>query len=46
MLIRFVCWFSRHFWDIHDYPHAWGGSGYPWHFHVYRCWHCGREFSI
>ncbi len=44
--IRFVCWFSARFHDIHDYPVAWGGDGHPSHFYVYRCWNCGKEFSI
>jgi hypothetical protein len=33
--IRFTCWFSRKFWDIHYYPVACGGDGYPSHFYEY-----------
>lgn len=44
--IKFVCWFSRRFWDIHDYfVHA-GGDGSPSHFYTYTCWHCGKRFGI
>ena len=44
--IGFVCWFSRKFWDIHDYRVEWGGCGHPYHFYTYKCWHCGKEFGI
>jgi len=45
-MIRFICWFSRRFWDIHDYPVRKGGNGTPSHFYTYRCWNCGKEFGI
>ena len=41
-----ICDFSKRFWDIHDYPEEKGGTGYPDHFHLYVCWHCGKEFYI
>ena len=44
--IRFVCWFSQKFYDIHDYPTRDGGDGIPSHFHEYRCWNCGNRFTI
>ena len=44
--IDFVCWFSRKFFNIHDYPRSYGGDGYPSHFYTYRCWNCGRKFGI
>lgn len=45
-VIRFVCWFSRKFFDIHDYYESRGGDGIPTHFYIYTCWHCGRRFQI
>ena len=45
-MIRFICWFSRRFWDIHDYPVRKGSNGTPSHFYTYRCWNCGKEFGI
>jgi hypothetical protein len=44
--IRFVCWFSRHFWDIHDYLEHAGGDGTPSHMYTSHCWNCGKEFTI
>ena len=53
-----ICWVSWALWprrfdprsrpyrEPHDYHHHKGGDGHPAHFHVYRCWRCGREFSI
>ena len=46
MITRFTCWFSRRFWDIHDYPVSRGGDGFPSHFYTYHCWNCGKEFGI
>ena len=46
MRIKFVCWFSRRFWDIHDYSVNYGGDGYPSHFYTYKCWNCGKHFGI
>jgi hypothetical protein len=44
--IRFRCWFSRRFWDIHDYQKEKGGDGVPSHFKTYKCWNCDQEFEI
>lgn len=44
--IKFVCWFSRKFFDIHDYKKAWGGDGFPMHFCTYHCWNCGKDFNL
>jgi len=46
MLIKFVCWFSKQFWDIHDYHKYKGGDGHPTHFYTYKCWNCNKEFII
>lgn len=46
MWIRFTCWFSKKFWDIHDYPTNSGGDGTPSHFYTYTCWNCGKKFGI
>lgn len=46
MMLRFVCWFSRRFFDIHDWPIEMGGDGVPCHHHTYRCPNCGKEFGI
>jgi hypothetical protein len=45
-MIRLICWFSRRFFDIHDYFVHSGGDGVPTHWHVYRCWNCRREFWV
>lgn len=46
MANKFVCWFSKYFWDIHDY-HVWkGGDGNPSHFYTYTCTRCNKEFTI
>ena len=44
--IRFVCWFSRKFYDIHDYFVRAGGDGTPSHMYEYTCWNCGKKFHI
>lgn len=41
-----ICWFSKKFWEVHDYHKDQGGHGQPWHFHVYKCPKCGKEFII
>ncbi len=41
-----ICWFSREFLDVHDYPVKKGGDGYPSHFYYYTCWRCGNKFMI
>jgi hypothetical protein len=44
--VKFVCWFSKWFWDIHDYYKNCGGDGVASHFHKYECRWCGKEFEI
>lgn len=44
--MKFICWFSKHFWDIHDYKLNKGGDGIPRHFYTYTCHFCGKEFTI
>lgn len=41
-----ICWFSKQFWDIHDYPTKKGGNGFPLHFYKYKCTECNKEFEI
>lgn len=41
-----ICWFSRNFWDLHDYLTDTGGDGEPTHFYTYTCRGCGKPFSI
>ena len=41
-----ICWFSKEFWDTHDYYKSKGGDGYPSHFYTYRCHVCGEKFII
>jgi hypothetical protein len=45
-MIRFVCWFSARFWDIHDYHVSRGGDSTPSHFYAYECWNCHKKFQI
>ena len=45
-MIKFICWFSKRFWDVHDYPVNKGGDGAPNHFHEYECHNCGKKFTI
>ena len=44
--IKFICWFSAHWFDLHDYFICCGGDGYPSHFYKYICWNCKKVFSI
>lgn len=44
--VKHICWFSFHFWDVHDYPIEFGGDGVPTHFHDYKCYNCGKKFTI
>jgi len=46
LFLRFICWFSDKFFDIHDYYKEYGGDGIPSHFYVYKCHSCGKEFTI
>lgn len=46
MMIKFVCWFSKHLWDIHDWQINYGGNDTHWHWYTYTCWNCGKEFEI
>lgn len=41
---RLTCWFSKHFYDVHDYPD--GHLGYPEHFENHCCTRCGTTFTI
>ena len=44
-----ICWVAQrvpHWRDPHDYHVHKGGDGSPWHFYIYTCHQCGREFSI
>jgi len=43
---RFICWWSKHFFDIHDYHVGKGGDGFPSHFYEYKCNRCGKTFTI
>jgi hypothetical protein len=42
----FICWFSKEFFDVHDYREERGGDGIPTSFHVYTCWNCGKNFTV
>lgn len=41
-----ICWFSRKYYDVHDYPIHKGGDDYPTHFIKYTCHKCGEDFGI
>ena len=41
-----ICWFSRKYWDKHDYHKSKGGDGTPSHFYEYTCTNCGKKFFI
>ena len=41
-----ICWFSKKFFDIHDYPTHKGGDGTPSHFCFYTCPACNKRFRI
>ena len=41
-----ICEASKGGKDFHDYHEHRGGDGHPSHFHVYKCWNCGKEFTI
>ena len=41
-----VCDFSAHYRDVHDYPVNKGGDGIPCHFYTYKCWRCGKRFTL
>lgn len=45
-LINLVCWWSKTFFDIHDYYHSFGGDDQPRHFYIYHCWNCKKDFTI
>lgn len=44
--LKNVCWFSKSFWNVHDYPIEFGGDGIPSHFYIYKCSNCKKEFGI
>ena len=39
-----ICWFSKNFWNIHDYYKSKGGDGIPSHFYTYSCSKCKNKF--
>lgn len=41
-----ICWFSKNFWNIHDYHVSKGGTGSPYHFYDYNCSKCNSKFTI
>lgn len=41
-----ICWFSKRYFDVHDYFESKGGDGAPKHFYDYTCNNCGSKFSI
>lgn len=41
-----VCWYSKIFYDIHDYHKHKGGDGVPCHFYTYHCSECDETFTI
>jgi hypothetical protein len=41
-----TCWFSRKYWDVHDYYSDKGGDDTACHVHTYTCHKCGKEFVI
>ena len=40
----FVCWFSKRFWDIHDYNNT--KEKQPQHFIDLECDRCHKKFTI
>jgi len=44
--MRFTCWFSRKFFDIHSYSDAKLSDPQPLHFFFYTCPDCGERFMI
>jgi alpha-glucosidase (family GH31 glycosyl hydrolase) len=44
--MKFRCWWSKYFWDVHDYHIGKGGDGIPTHFHEYTCQFCNKKFRI
>ena len=41
-----ICKFSEKFYDIHDYRVDKGGDGLICHFKYFKCWKCGKYFTI
>lgn len=41
-----ICWFSENYYDIHDYKLDSGGDGTPTHLYEYKCWNCGKKYTI
>jgi hypothetical protein len=41
-----TCWFSKWFWDIHDYPVNKGGNGSPLVDTTHTCPRCGKVFTF
>lgn len=41
-----ICKASKGVKDYHDYPIWKGGDGDPKHCYEYKCWCCGKRFTI
>lgn len=40
-----ICWFSKHFWNVHDYPKHKGGNGLPFVDSDFICPNCQKPFT-
>jgi len=45
-MLKFVCWFSKHFWDIHDEETECRLTYDVNHGYTYICWNCGKRFTL
>lgn len=46
MILKFTCWFSKKFYDVHSYEkHKWW-TWTPMHFVTYKCHNCWKSFEI
>lgn len=41
-----ICWFSKNYWNVHDFPKDKGGNGYPDYFITYTCSKCSKKYTI
>lgn len=41
-----ICWFSKKFFNIHDYHLHRGGDGVPTPFYEYKCSKCKQKYNI
>ena len=41
-----TCWFSKKFWDIHNYTNDKGGNGRKSVFNFYTCPNCRTVFTL